>query len=1084
MATKSFSPISIFAFAILLLFSFASMLFSWQRSSSGVSAAQNGKHKIADWVAAHTADGQEAEFLVILADQTDLSTARVLNTKAEKGRFVRDTLLSKAQATQAPILDWLTKRGIEHRPYYIVNAIWVKGTREVAEALAGRGDVARIEGNPRIKNQFEAQPTFEEVRAAVRQVNERAAPAAIEPGVTFIRAPEVWATGFTGQGIVIGGADTGIRWDHNALKNHYRGWDGTAANHNYNWHDSIHSGGGSCGPNTTAPCDDDNHGTHTVGTALGDDGATNQIGVAPGAKFIGCRNMDQGNGQPSTYIECMEWFLAPYPIGGTPAQGDPTKAPDVTINSWGCPPSEGCSVNTLRSAVEAQAAAGIMMVVAAGNSGSSCSTVSDPPSFYAASYTVGAISSATGNIASFSSRGPAMIDGSNRLKPEITAPGVSVRSANRSGGYSSFSGTSMATPHTAGAIALLWSARPALRHQIQQTINVLNQAAVDVPFSGCSSSGVPNNVYGWGRLDIKAAVDAAAAACNYSIFPSAASAAASGGGGSVSVTTDSGCDWMAVSNAGWIAISSGRNGNGSGTVNYNVAANSGAQRSGTMTIAGQTFTVTQDASGCPSITISPATLPNGFTSLLYEQTLTQTGSASAITWSVSAGALPIGLSLSASGVLSGLPGTAGVYNFTVTATDANSCTGTRTYIVIVSGSGLMFYPLEHPVRLLDTRPGQVGCDAPGAPITSGNSRTQTAAGRSCDGLLIPLSARALTGNITTVQSDGGYLVLYPGDATLPTVANSNYGPNEILNNVFTVKLSGGDGTFKIATTTNTHVVVDVTGYFAPPAENGLYFHPLLKPVRMLDTRAGFTACSAPGTPMPGGVDSMLTLPGTCDGVSLPAGAKAIVGNITTVNPQGSGPANLTLFPADAARPLAASSNYLPGQTMNAPFTVGLSPTGRFKVYPTTQTDLVIDVLGYYSAEPIDVNGTGLLFNALPKPVRLLETRAGYLGCFAPGAPVLSGIIRTQSARVICEDVPTAADALAVVGNATVVNAGTGFLTFWPSSAAQPTVSTSNFIAGQVFNRYFLTGLGGDGAFKIFASATTDLVIDLSGYFAP
>lgn len=107
-------------------------------------------------------------------------------------------------------------------------------------------------------------------------------PTAVEPGVTYIKAPQVWATGFTGQGIVVAGADTGIRWDHNALKNHYRGWDGSTASHDYNWHDSIHTGGGSCGANTLAPCDDNGHGTHTIGTAVGDDGGANQVGVAPG----------------------------------------------------------------------------------------------------------------------------------------------------------------------------------------------------------------------------------------------------------------------------------------------------------------------------------------------------------------------------------------------------------------------------------------------------------------------------------------------------------------------------------------------------------------------------------------------------------------------------------------------------------------------------------------------------------------------------------------------------------------------------------------------------------------------------------
>ncbi|HMV50533.1 MAG TPA: S8 family serine peptidase, partial [Blastocatellia bacterium] len=782
MATKSFSPALLFAFTILIAISL--MLFGWQRGGPQVNAAQDGKHKLAEWVVAQTADGREAEFFVVLAEQSDLSAARGLNTKSEKGRFVRDALLAKARATQAPILDWLSKRGIEHRSYYIINAILVKGTREVAEVLAARADVARIEGNPRVKNQFDAQPTAEELSAAVRglsiqRLNERAALQSIEPGVSFIRAPEVWAMGFNGQGIVIGGADTGIRWDHAALKNHYRGWNGATADHDYNWHDSIHSGGGDCGPNTTAPCDDDNHGTHTVGTALGDDGSSNQIGVAPGAKFIGCRNMDQGNGTPATYIECMEWFLAPYPIGGTPAQGDPSKAPDITTNSWGCPPSEGCSIASLQAAVEAQRAAGIMMVVAAGNSGSGCSTVTDPPSFYAASYTVGAFSSATGTIANFSSRGPTTIDGSNRLKPEITAPGVQVRSAVRSGGYSSFSGTSMATPHTAGAIALLWSARPALRHQIQQTINLLNQAAVDVPFGACSSSGVPNNVYGWGRLDIKAAVDAAAPACNYAIQPTAVAVAAGGGIGLANVTADAGCNWTAVSNAVWININSGANGTGNGAVNYSVAANAGAQRSGTMTIAGQSFTVTQDATNCPVIAISPEALPNGFVGAAYSQTLTSTGGA--IVWTVSAGALPTGLSLTGGGLLSGTPTATGVFNFTLTATDAGNCTGARAYTVVISGGGLMFYSLPRPVRLLDTRTGQSGCDAPGMLISGGTSRTQTAAGRTCDGITIPANAAALTGNITTVDSGGGFLTLYPGDAERPLVANSNYGPNEVLN---------------------------------------------------------------------------------------------------------------------------------------------------------------------------------------------------------------------------------------------------------------------------------------------------------------
>lgn len=458
--------------------------------------------KIAPWVLDNTANGEAAEFLVVLADQADLRAADKLPTKIEKGRYVYKTLYDKAQATQGPILKWLEERGIEHRAYYIVNLIWVKADRETALALAARSDVAQLEGNPHVRSIPEP--------ISVPEPAAPDSPAAVEPGINYTKAPQVWAMGYTGQGIVVGGQDTGIQWDHPALKPHYRGWNGVTANHDYNWHDSIHVAGSSCGADSPVPCDDDGHGTHTIGTAIGDDGGSNQIGMAPGAKFIGCRNMNSGVGTPATYIECFEFFLAPYPVGGTPAQGNPDLAPDVTNNSWGCPPSEGCAVNSLLLAVQAQRAAGIMTVVSAGNSGPACSTTDDPPSYHDEVYTVGNISAATGNISGSSSRGPATIDGSGRLKPDITAPGSGVRSAYPTNTYASLSGTSMASPHVAGAVALLWSARPQLKNDIDLTEQILNAAAVHVNNATCDAPGTtwPNNTYGYGRLDIKAAVDA------------------------------------------------------------------------------------------------------------------------------------------------------------------------------------------------------------------------------------------------------------------------------------------------------------------------------------------------------------------------------------------------------------------------------------------------------------------------------------------------------------------------------------------------------------------------------------------------
>lgn len=478
--------------------------FAGVASKNAARLATSATGKIAPWVVEQTSEGKQAEFLVVLADQADLRGARSLESKKAKGRYVRDALWQKAQRTQAPLLEWLRANGIEHRAYYIVNMIWVKAGFEVANAIASRADVLRVEGNPRIRNHNLPAPNESSTTPAPEAAE------AIEQGINYTRAPEVWSLGFTGQGVIVGGADTGYRWDHDALKTKYAGWNGSSANHDYAWHDSIHSGGGSCGANSPAPCDDDGHGTHTMGTAVGDDGGSNQIGMAPGAKWIGCRNMDQGVGAPSTYIECFEFFLAPYPVGGTPAQGDPSKAPDVTNNSWACPPEEGCSAETLHAALQAQRAAGIMTVAAAGNEGSGCSTVADPIAIYDETYSIGALNNGTDTIAYFSSRGPVTIDGSSRPKPDLSAPGTNVRSASRSStsSYVSLNGTSMASPHVAGAVALLWSADPTLKNDLDATERLLNTSSVSILSNGCVGGAAtsPNNVYGYGRLDVKAAV--------------------------------------------------------------------------------------------------------------------------------------------------------------------------------------------------------------------------------------------------------------------------------------------------------------------------------------------------------------------------------------------------------------------------------------------------------------------------------------------------------------------------------------------------------------------------------------------------
>lgn len=437
----------------------------------------------------------EADYIVILKEQADLSSAESLRTKEEKGALVFALLNEVAQRTQPPVQRALTAQGAAVVPFWITNALHVRGPVGTIFSLAARSDVARIDPNPVIVAKL--PPT--DARAAV--------PNAVEPGVTLINAPSLWSRGFNGQNIVIGGNDTGYRWSHAALKNKYRGWNGTTADHNYNWHDAIHSGGGICGADASAPCDDDGHGTHTMGTMVGDDGGSNQIGVAPGARWIGCRNMDQGAGTPTTYMECLQWFIAPTNLAN--ANPNPALAPHVINNSWGCPTSEGCAANTLLSSIEAVRAAGIVVVVAAGNAGSGCSTVNDAPAIYAASFTIGATDGST--MATFSSRGPVTLDGSNRLKPNVSAPGRNVRSAVSSSdtAYGSKSGTSMAAPHVAGAVAVLLSAHPSLIGNPTAVQTLFEQSALRLTMAqtcgGVAGTTFPNNTIGWGRIDALAA---------------------------------------------------------------------------------------------------------------------------------------------------------------------------------------------------------------------------------------------------------------------------------------------------------------------------------------------------------------------------------------------------------------------------------------------------------------------------------------------------------------------------------------------------------------------------------------------------
>jgi subtilisin family serine protease len=189
-------------------------------------------------------------------------------------------------------------------------------------------------------------------------------------------------------------------------------------------------------------------------------------------------------------------MLAPFPAGGDPfTAGRPARAPHVLTNSWGCPPVEGCDARALRPAVAAFAAAGIAFVAAAGNTGPGCGSLDDPPAPYPEALTVGAVGE-DGEPTGFSSRGPAP---GGAVKPDLDAPGAGIVSALPGATYGELDGTSMAAPHVAGAVALLWSARPELIGDLPRTRDVLVRTAAPHPGGGCGPGAT-------GTVDVYAAL--------------------------------------------------------------------------------------------------------------------------------------------------------------------------------------------------------------------------------------------------------------------------------------------------------------------------------------------------------------------------------------------------------------------------------------------------------------------------------------------------------------------------------------------------------------------------------------------------
>ncbi len=455
-----------------------------------------------------------ARVLVILQQQADLSGVSRLETKADKGAFVYEQLTTIAEQSQGPLLTFLDSRGAEYKAYWIQNMFMVTTDVVLLDELARQPGVERIESYAQpytepfgryLGPEYGAE--FGPILPATTSIQTGhnlgdygtefgpASPATVEWNIQRVGAPDVWAMGFTGDGAVVGVLDTGVEWTHPALVNHYRPQiPGAPGRHDYNWYDGV-SG-------SAVPIDYGFHGTLSMGHIVGDEGGQNQIGMAPGANWIACA----GSGSPyANPLDCYQWFLAPTKLDGTDPR--PDLAPDV-INQIEPSPKD------YHAATQALYAAGIYITQPAGNNGPQCSTLDLPMNKYPEITATGAFD-INDNIWLYSSRGPGLVGHDSLVKPDITAPGVNILvSVPEFWGFyiNGISGTSLAAPHVAGAVALLISAVPELRGRVDLIEMLLKTNAEPRASTECTPrGGVPNNVWGWGMLNVYQAVLAAQA---------------------------------------------------------------------------------------------------------------------------------------------------------------------------------------------------------------------------------------------------------------------------------------------------------------------------------------------------------------------------------------------------------------------------------------------------------------------------------------------------------------------------------------------------------------------------------------------
>ena len=436
-----------------------------------------------------TAHGS-SDYVIEMAEHADLSKAYGMADWNERGWYVYNTLKATAARTQAPVIAILEKNGVKYQSFFAGNEIAVTGSN-----MAVLSQVAALESVRHVR--YPRTATIDPLPILTRDLFDFSVHA-LDWGIPDTNAPSFWTTfGVQGDGIVVANIDTGVQWNHPALDQAFKC---ASPSDPVCWKDPSNICGGSA-------CDNNGHGTHTMGTMVGDDdpALTYQVGMAPNAKWIACKGCEYHNCSDTALNACADWILAP--------GGNPGNRPNIVNNSWG----GGGGDTWYLAKVQAWRAAGIFPAFSAGNSGSSCGTIGSPSDYQESFATANHKNDRT--INTLSSRGPSAYGHEPYTKPNLSAPGTNICSSVPTNGWNcGYSGTSMASPHSAGAVALLWSCNPYLIGNIDQTFQILQNSAdapLDAGNCGAPPDGQGNYTYGYGYLNVLAAGNLACVTVDY-----------------------------------------------------------------------------------------------------------------------------------------------------------------------------------------------------------------------------------------------------------------------------------------------------------------------------------------------------------------------------------------------------------------------------------------------------------------------------------------------------------------------------------------------------------------------------------------